>query len=95
MKKTIIAVACIIAGCTTKAKANTADSVNTFRSVNLQEVVVSVNREQTRKINTPQHVVSVPKSFIDYAKGSRQPTCSAKRDRCSCRRASRAAEALS
>lgn len=72
MKKTIIAVACIIAGCTTKAKANTADSVNTFRSVNLQEVVVSVNREQTRKINTPQHVVSVPKSFIDYA--NRQST---------------------
>lgn len=67
MKKTIIAVACIMAGCMTKAKANTADSVNTFRSVNLQEVVVSVNRELTRKINTPQHVVSVPKSFIDYS----------------------------
>lgn len=67
MKKTIVAVACIIAGCTTKAKASKADSVNTFRSVNLQEVVVSVNRDKTRKINTPQHIVSVPKSFIDYA----------------------------
>lgn len=67
MKKIFIAAACIMAGCMTKAKANTADSVNTFRSVNLQEVVVSVNRELTRKINTPQHVVSVPKSFIDYS----------------------------
>lgn len=67
MKKTIIAVACITASCMTTAKASKADSVNTFRSVNLQEVVVSVNRDKTRKINTPQHVVSVPKSFIDYA----------------------------
>ena len=67
MKKIFIAAACIIASCMTTAKANTADSVNTFRSVNLQEVVVSVNRELTRKINTPQHVVSVPKSFIDYS----------------------------
>lgn len=67
MKKIFIAAACIMAGCMTKAKAHTADSVNTFRSVNLQEVVVSVNRELTRKINTPQHVVSVPKSFIDYS----------------------------
>ena len=48
MKKTIIAVACIIAGCTTKAKANTADSVNTFRSVNLQEVVVCKQRADTQ-----------------------------------------------
>ena len=67
MKKTIIAVACITASCMTTAKASKADSVNTFRSVNLEEVIVSVNRDKTRKINTPQHVVSVPKSFIDYA----------------------------
>lgn len=67
MKKTIIAAVCITASCMTTAKASKADSVNTFRSVNLQEVVVSVNRDKTRKINTPQHVVSVPKSFIDYA----------------------------
>lgn len=67
MKKTIIAAVCITASCMTTAKASKADSVNTFRSVNLEEVIVSVNRDKTRKINTPQHVVSVPKSFIDYA----------------------------
>lgn len=48
------------------AYAHIADSVATYRYENLQEVVVSVNREQTKKINSPQHIINIPKNFIDY-----------------------------
>lgn len=63
---------CLAAGGGTAVNANVADSLNIFRTVDLQEVVVSVNREQARKINTPQHIVSVTKDFIDHV--NRQST---------------------
>lgn len=58
---------CLAACCCSSAYAGNADSLEIFRTVDLREVIVSVNRDHTRKINTPQHIVSVPKSFIDYA----------------------------
>lgn len=70
--KNIIMAVCLAAGGGTAVNANVADSLNIFRTVDLQEVVVSVNREQARKINTPQHIVNVTKDFIDHA--NRQST---------------------
>ena len=66
MRNIMLAV-CLAACCYSSAYAGKADSLDIFRTVDLREVIVSVNREQTRKINTPQHIVNVPKSFIDYA----------------------------
>lgn len=65
--RNIILAACLAAGGNTVVSAGGTDSLGVFRSVNLEEVVVSVNREQTRKINTPQHILNVNKNFIGYA----------------------------
>ena len=50
----------------TSVYAYEADSTATYRNIDLNEVIVSVNRDNTRKINSPQHIVTIPKDYIDY-----------------------------
>ena len=66
MKKTLLTAAVTGAGFFSQIYANQADSTAVFRTSDLQEVVVSVNRDRIHKINSPQHIVSIPKSLIDY-----------------------------
>lgn len=66
MKKILLTV-CLLACCFSAVYAENADSLAIFRTSDLREVIISVNRERTRKINSPQNIVSIPKSFIDYA----------------------------
>lgn len=66
MKKTLLTAAVTGAGFFSQIYANQADSTAVFRISDLQEVVVSVNRDRIHKINSPQHIVSIPKSLIDY-----------------------------
>lgn len=47
--------------------ANTADSLCLHSIRELQEVTISINRDLSKKINEPQHVISIAKSYIDYA----------------------------
>lgn len=67
MKKTLLTVAVIGVGGFMNSYAHEADSTAVFRTTDLQEVVVSVNRDRIHKINSPQHIVNIPKSLIDYA----------------------------
>lgn len=50
----------------TSVYAYEADSTAIYRNIDLDEVIVSVNRGNTRKINSPQHIVKIPKDYINY-----------------------------
>ena len=49
------------------AQAHVADSVEVYRSSDLDEVLISVNRDTQKKLNTTQQTFTFSKSKIDFA----------------------------